>query len=48
MYAQWASVDDYETMRQNSGPAPALEKALNIATFDPGVYEVAEIFLPDK
>jgi len=48
MYAQWASVDDYETMRQDSGPAPALEKALKIATFDPGMYEVAEIFLPDK
>ena len=48
MYAQWASVDDYETMRQDSGPAPALGKALKIATFDPGMYEVAEIFLPDK
>jgi quinol monooxygenase YgiN len=48
MYAQWASVDDYETMRQNSGAAPALEQALKIATFDPGMYEVAEIFLPDK
>jgi quinol monooxygenase YgiN len=48
MYAQWASVDDYETMRRNPGPAPALERALQIATFDPGVYEVAEIFLPDK
>jgi quinol monooxygenase YgiN len=48
MYAQWASVDDYETMRRNPGPAPALEQALKIATFDPGMYEVAEIFLPDK
>ena len=48
MYAQSASVDDYETMRQNPGPAPALEKALKIATFDPGMYQVAEIFLPDK
>jgi quinol monooxygenase YgiN len=48
MYAQWASVDDYEAMRQNPGPAPALEKALKIATFDPGMYEVVEIFLPDK
>jgi hypothetical protein len=35
-------------VRQNSGPAPALEKALKIATFDPGMYEVAEIFLADK
>jgi quinol monooxygenase YgiN len=48
MYAQWASVEDYESMRQNPGPAPALEKALKIASFDPGMYEVAEIFLPDQ
>jgi quinol monooxygenase YgiN len=48
MYAQWASVEDYEAMRRNPGPAPALEKALQIATFDPGMYEVAEIFLPDN
>lgn len=48
MYAQWASVEDYQVMRQNSGPAPALEKALRIATFDPGMYEVVEIFLPGQ
>ena len=48
MYAQWASVDDYESMRRQSGPAPALENALKIATFDPGMYEVAEVFLPDE
>jgi quinol monooxygenase YgiN len=47
MYAQWASVEDYETMRQNPGPAPALERALKLATFDPGMYEVVGIFLPD-
>jgi quinol monooxygenase YgiN len=48
MYAQWASVEDYESMRRNAVPGPALEKALQIATFDPGMYEVADIFLPDK
>jgi len=48
MYAQWASIEDYQSMRQNSGPAPALEQALKLATFDPGMYEVAEVFLPDK
>ena len=47
MYAQWASIEDYESMRRSSGATPALEKALQIATFDPGMYEVAEIFLPD-
>jgi hypothetical protein len=48
MYAQWASVDDYESMRRDRGPAPALERALKVATFDPAMYEVAEIFLPDE
>ena len=48
MYAQWASVEAYEAMRQNPGPAPALAKALKMAAFDPGMYEVAEIFLPDR
>ncbi len=47
MYAQWASIEDYEAMRQDSGSAPALEKALAFATFDPGMYEVAETFIPD-
>jgi hypothetical protein len=48
MYAQWASVGDYESMRQDPGPAPALQQVLKVATFDPGMYEVAEIFLPDE
>ena len=48
MYAQWASREDYESMRRSAGPAPALQKALEMATFDPGMYEVVEIFLPDK
>ena len=30
------------------GLREALEKALKIATFDPGMYEVVEIFLPDR
>jgi hypothetical protein len=47
MYAQWASIEDYASMRRNPGPAPALEQALKLAKFDPGMYEVAEIFLPD-
>ena len=48
MYAQWAGAEDYESMRRNPEPAPALEQALQIATFDPGMYEVTQIFLPDK
>jgi quinol monooxygenase YgiN len=46
MYAQWASIEHYEAMRQDSGPAAALARVRQIATFDPGMYEVAEIFLP--
>jgi quinol monooxygenase YgiN len=48
MYAQWASIDDYDAMRKNPGSAPSLEKALEFARFDPGMYEVAKIFLPDN
>ena len=48
MYAQWASIDDYEAMRKDSGSSPALEKALAFAKFDPGMYEVAEIFISDE
>jgi quinol monooxygenase YgiN len=48
MYAQWASIDDYESMRKDPGSASSLEKALEFAKFDPGMYEVAEIFIPDK
>jgi quinol monooxygenase YgiN len=48
MYAQWASIEAYEAMRRNPGPVPALEKALEIATFDPGMYEVVETFLPNR
>jgi hypothetical protein len=48
MYAQWASVDDYQSMRQDPGPAPVLEQVLKMAIFDPAMYEVAEIFLPDE
>jgi quinol monooxygenase YgiN len=44
MYAQWASVDAYETMRRASGPAPALEAAVKIATFDPGMMRWRRFF----
>src|SRR4029077_3705659 len=38
MYAQWRSIDDYQTMRQDPAPLPFLEEALTIAKFEPGVY----------
>jgi quinol monooxygenase YgiN len=44
MYAQWRSVDDYQAMRENPAPLPYLQQALAIAKFEPGMYEVIEIF----
>ena len=44
MYAQWRSVEDYQAMRANPEPLPYLQQALAIARFEPGMYEVVEIF----
>jgi quinol monooxygenase YgiN len=44
MYAQWRSVEDYERMRARPDASPFLSEALTIATFDPGMYEVAGVF----
>jgi quinol monooxygenase YgiN len=46
MYAQWRSIEDYQNMRNNAQASPYLEQALKIASFDPGMYEVVEVFLP--
>jgi quinol monooxygenase YgiN len=44
MYAQWRSLEDYQAMRENPDPLPYLQKALAIAKFEPGIYEVVETF----
>jgi hypothetical protein len=44
MYAQWRSVESYQAMRENPDPLPYLQKALVIAKFEPGIYEVVETF----
>jgi quinol monooxygenase YgiN len=44
MYAQWQSLEDYETMRKNPAPQPYLAQALAFAKFEPGLYEVVETF----
>jgi len=44
MYAQWRSIEDYQAMRENPAPLPYLKQALAIARFEPGMYEVVEIF----
>ena len=46
MYAQWRSVADYQAMREDPTAVPYLQQALAIAKFDPGMYEVIEIFEP--
>jgi quinol monooxygenase YgiN len=46
MYAQWRSLEDYQAMRSDPAPLPYLQEALTISTFDPGMYEVIETFLP--
>jgi quinol monooxygenase YgiN len=47
MYAQWKSIEDYQHMRNNSAASPYLAKALELAEFDMGMYEVVETFFPD-
>ncbi len=47
MYAQWRSMEDYQNMRNNPVASPYLEQALEIATFEPGMYEVVKVFLPE-
>lgn len=44
MYAQWATLADYEAMRQDPAPRAYLDEALSFATFDPGMYEVVREF----
>jgi len=44
MYAQWRSAEDYQAMRENPAPLPYLQQALAIAKFEPGMYEVVEIY----
>jgi len=46
MYAQWRSNEDYQAMRKDPAPLPCLTKALEIATFEPGMYEVAQSLSP--
>ena len=44
MYAQWRSIEDYQAMRRDPVASPYLDQALALATFEPGMYEVVEIF----
>jgi quinol monooxygenase YgiN len=44
MYALWRSQEDYQAMRADPAPLPYLQRALAIATFDPGMYEIVQVF----
>ena len=46
MVAEWRSRVDYEAMRADPTSRPYLERALAIAKFEPGMYEVFETFAP--
>jgi quinol monooxygenase YgiN len=46
MYAQWRSIEDYQAMRQNAVVLPYMQKAVALAKFEPGMYEVVETFEP--
>ncbi|MEI9886109.1 MAG: antibiotic biosynthesis monooxygenase family protein [Rhizomicrobium sp.] len=48
MYAEWTGIAAYEAMRGNPAAGSALEQALSIATFEPGIYEVVRTFLPSR
>jgi len=48
MYAQWRSLEDYEQMRSRPDTSPFLAEAMTVATFEPGLYEVVEVFAPDE
>src|SRR5258706_12599485 len=39
-----AHIEDYEAMRQDPAPLPFLQEAAAIATFEPGLYELAQTF----
>jgi hypothetical protein len=43
-YAQWRSVEDFETMLKNSQAIPHMRQAASLAmSFDPKLYEVVEV-----
>ena len=44
MYSQWRSIEDYQNMRNSPQGSPFLEKALKIASFEPGMYHVVRTF----
>ena len=48
MYAEWRNSEAYQAMREDPAPRSYFERALSIAKFEPGMYEVVQAFLPDE
>ena len=46
MYAQWRNREAYNAMRNDPAGMHYFQQALEIATFEPGMYEVVQTFLP--
>ena len=49
MYGQWASLahyQDYRALLSDPVASPYVAEALAIARFDPGMYEVVQVFAP--
>jgi len=46
MVAHWRSAEDYQAMRAGPQLIRLLEKALSLARFEPGMYEVVRDFNP--
>jgi len=44
MYAQWQSDEHYQVMRRDPAPLPFLQRALAIAKFESGMYELVQTF----
>jgi len=47
MYAEWQSVQAYQAMREDPAPLPYFGRALEIARFEQGIYEVVQTFRPE-
>jgi len=47
MYARWNGREAYEAMREDPASRPYFERALAIAKFEPGMYEIVRTFLPE-
>jgi quinol monooxygenase YgiN len=44
MYAQWRSVEDCQAMREDPEPSLYLKQALELAKFEPSIYEVVQTY----